>query len=148
MTENRLLSDSVRLVSERNPEKRGRLFHVSNERKTGNPLEVMRSKSIGIFAGVADLIYFEGNLPWAGKNVIVGVELIGIELKIPGSYHKREHIESQVEWAKILESQGGVWRLCTDAEDAYQCTERNYKGLTIEEVEKILLEQKGKNIKF
>lgn len=144
MTENRLLSDSVRLVSERNPEKRGRLFHVSNERKTGNPLEVMRSKSIGIFAGVADLIYFEGLFyPYPEKFVMVG-----IELKLPGSYHKREHIETQVEWAKILEEQGGVWRLCTDAEDAYQCTEHNYKGLTIAEVEKMLLKQKGKNIKF
>lgn len=134
MSEDRILSDSVRLFSERCPDNRGQLFHVSNERN--NSLQAMKAKSKGIFNGVSDLLFLSYKI------------VVGIELKAPESYHKREHIESQIEWAKILESQGGVWRLCTNAEDVFSCTQFDFKGMTIAEVELMLKTQKNKNIKF
>jgi len=141
MTEEKLLSDTVRLFSELYPEKRGQFFHVSNERKTGNPLEVMRAKSIGIFSGIADLLFFENHNP-SGYNDIA------IELKVPESRHKRKHIEAQIEWAKIWEREGRVWRLCINKEDAISCTEGRLKGLTIADVEAMLQTQKTDTIKF
>jgi len=142
MSEDRLLSDSVRLFSERYPDKRGQLFHVSNERN--NEKQAFLAKAKGIFNGVSDLFYFEN----FAKPISVRMQLVGIELKVLGTRHKREHIECQVEWAEILEAQGGVWRLCTNAEDAVSCTEMNFKGLTIEDVKTMLKTQKTKTIQF
>lgn len=146
MSEDKLLSECVRLFSERHPDKRGQLFHVSNERN--NQTQVWLARAKGIFPGVSDLIYLE-LFSWTWNNVFnPSVSLVGIELKVLGNRHKREHIEQQIEWAKILESQGGVWRLCTNAEDAVSCTEMNFKGLTISDVEMLLKTQKTKTIQF
>jgi hypothetical protein len=149
MSEDKLLSDSVRLFSERCPEKRGQLFHVSNERN--NQKQVWVAKAKGIFGGVADLLYFESkywNIEGVHSAKLTGSYIVGIELKVPGSYHDRQHIINQIEWAEILERQGGVWRLCRTAEEAFSCTQLDFKGLTIEEVKKMLTEQKTKSIKF
>lgn len=134
MSEIKLQSDIARKFSELFPLKRGQLFHVSNERN--NKIQAFQARAIGIFPGVSDFIYFEL------------IALVGIEIKEPGSTHKREHIEQQIEWAEILEAQGGVWRLCTNVEDAISCTELNFKGLTIADVKELLKTQKTKTIKF
>lgn len=147
MSEDRLLSDSVRLFSERYPNKRGQLFHVSNERNNQTQAYLARSK--GIFSGISDFLYFEGGFfDLEFISSIPYVKLVGIEIKVLKSRHKREHIEQQIEWAKILESKGGVWRLCTNAEDVVSCTELDFKGLTISDVELLLKTQKTKTIQF
>lgn len=145
MSEDKLLSECVRLFSERHPDKRGQLFHVSNERNNQTQVWVARAK--GIFPGVSDLLYLE-IAPMMPEQCFLSTFLVGIELKVFGSRHKIDHIEQQIEWAKILEAQGGVWRLCTNAEDAVSCTEMNFKGLTISDVETLLKTQKTKTIQF
>jgi hypothetical protein len=139
MSEIKLQSDIVREFSRLYPQKRGQLFHVSNERN--NKIQAFQARAIGIFTGVCDFLFMEG-------FGMAGIELIGIEIKEPGSYHKREHIEQQVKWAKTLVNCGGYWRLCRSVEEAISCTEFNLKGLTIQDVEKMLSEQKTKSIKF
>lgn len=138
MSEIKLQSDIARKHSELFPLKRGQLFHVSNERN--NKVQVFQARAIGIFPGVSDFIFFE--------KVAYNIFVVGIEIKEPGSRHDREHIEQQIEWAEILEAQGGTWRLCTNVEDAISCTELNFKGLTIADVKELLKTQKTKTIKF
>jgi hypothetical protein len=143
MSEKRLQSDIVRKFSELYPLKRGQLFHVSNERN--NKLQAFQAKANGIFNGVSDLIYFELN----GLDVSDSATfLIGIEVKEFGSRHERDRIVSQVEWGKILELQGGIWRLCRSVDEAISCVNLDFKGLSISDVEKLLTEQKTKTIKF
>lgn len=134
MSEIRLQSEIARKYSELFPLKRGQLFHVSNERN--NALQAMQARAIGIFPGVADFIYLDFKL------------IVGIEIKEPGTRHKREHIEQQLEWARILESQGGVWRLARTVKEAICCTELDFQGLTIKEVEQMLENVKTKTIQF
>lgn len=134
MSEIRLQSDIARKYSELFPLKRGQLFHVSNERN--NALQAMQARSIGIFPGVSDFIYFEMNL------------FLGMEVKEPGTRHKREHIEQQVAWGRTLESQGGVWRLVRTVKEAISCINLDFQGLTIEEVETMLKNVKTKTILF
>lgn len=142
MNEKQLASESVRKFSERYPQKRGQFFHVSNERN--NQTQVWEARAIGIFPGVSDFLYFEGLFyPHPDKFM-----LVGIEIKVLGTRHERSRIEQQVEWGKTLEAQGGVWRLCTNSEDVVSCTEMNFKGLTISDVELILKTQKTKTILF
>ena len=134
MSEIKLQSDIVRKFSELYPEKRGQLFHVPNERN--NQAQVWKAKSIGIFSGVSDLFFID----------FINV---GIELKEVNSRHKISHINQQMEWAKILESKGGVWRLCRTVDEAIKCTEHNYQGLTISQVEEMILDNgTKKTIKF
>lgn len=142
MSEIKLQSDIAREFSVRYPNKRGQLFHVSNERN--NPVQAMQARSIGIFPGVADFLYFEKSFHTDHPSVF----MVGLEVKEPGTRHKREHIEQQLEWGRILERQGGIWRLVRTVEEAISCTELDLKGLTIQEVEKMLENTKTKTIQF
>lgn len=143
MSEIKLQSDIAREFSVRYPNKRGQLFHVSNERN--NPIQAMQARSIGIFPGVADFLFFDG----FDRGIFRGlIRLVAIEVKEPGTRHKREHIEQQLEWARILESQGGTWRLVRSVKEAICCTEMNFQGLTIQEVEIMLKNTENKTIQF
>ena len=134
MSEIKLQSDIVRKFSELYPNKRGQLFHVPNERN--NLTQVFQAKAIGIFSGVSDLIYLD--------NIIVGIELKEME-----SRHKVSHILQQLEWGEIIESKGHIWRLCRTIDEAISCTEHNYKGLTINQVKRMLAENGNKKtLKF
>ena len=105
MNEKQLSCNIVREITNIQPEKRKQLFHISNERNSKE--QAFEAKAIGIINGVSDFLYFELNTP-----------LIGMEIKVTGSFHKIEHIISQIEWGETLEQQGGVWRLITTVEDA------------------------------
>jgi len=148
MIEDRLLSDSVRLFSERYPDKRGQLFHVSNERN--NQRQAMMAKAKGIFNGISDLLFFD-EMPRITGGIYaskLGILLIGIELKVQGSKHDKQTVLNQVSWGETLEAQGGVWRLCMSAEDAVSCTELNFKGLTTSDVRKLLESTTTQTITF
>lgn len=140
--EEALQSDIVRTFSELYPERRGQLFHVPNQRN--HKLQAFKARSIGIFPGVSDLIYYESN----GVGEIM---VKGIEVKLPNSTHKVDHVEQQLEWAKIFESKGGEWRICTSVNGAIDFIECciNRENLTVKDVEFILKNNKRKKtIKF
>lgn len=135
MKEERLQSDIARKFSELYPNLYGRLFHVPNERN--HALQAFKAKAIGIIPGVADFIYFSRKFN------------VATELKIEGSRHKVSHIKKQIEWAKVWESQGNVWRLCMNVEDAICNYKGDFsKGMSILEVEEKLKGVETKTIKF
>jgi len=139
-SEDQLQSSIVRKFSELYPERRGQLFHVSNERN--HALQAMQARSKGIFPGVADLIYFE-------LGPLYRMKTLAIELKTPESSHKVDTVEQQVEWGEIFEKNGGTWRLCDNIDDAIYCINGFYKGLTTEDVvEKLSNNGTKKTIKF
>ncbi len=133
-SEERLQMGIARKFSERYPNKRGQLFHISNERN--NKIQAFKARAIGIVNGVADFVYFSKK-----RNVAT-------ELKVPGSRHKVSHIKQQLWWGKVWEKQGGVWRLCTTVDEAISCYEGDYKGYTIKEFKKILKNCKTQTIKI
>lgn len=123
------------------PQTRGCFFHVSNERS--NKTQAYIAKAIGIHAGVSDFIYLhkdEHNL----RKGLLG--FTGLEVKVPNSRHKVEHIEQQVEWGELVESLGGYWRLVTSVEEAVSCIEGNLKGYTTQELRIMLKNNKLKNL--
>ena len=147
MSEIRLQSEIARKFSELFPFKRGQLFHVSNERN--NAMQAMQARAIGIFPGVADFLYFvKTDNPIGSFNRNISTTIVAIEVKEPGTRHKREHIEQQLEWARILENQGGTWRLVRSVKEAICCTELDFQGLTIQEVEIMLKNVDTKTILF
>lgn len=143
MSEDKLQSDIVRKFSELYPEKRGQLFHVPNQRN--NQKQVFQARSLGIFPGVADLIYID---------ILYGSDTLihGLEIKSPGSRHKVDHIEQQVEWGKILERCGGFWRICRSVDESIAFISGDYENdtaLSIKDVEKMIQDNgKKKTIQF
>lgn len=140
-TETKLCSDITREVRNKHPDTRGCFFHVSNERN--NKTQAYIAKSIGIFAGVSDFIYLykdEFNL----RKGLVG--FLGLEVKVPNSRHKVEHIQQQVGWGEIIESIGGNWRLITSVEEAVNCVEGNLQGYTTKQVREMLKNNTLKNL--
>lgn len=133
MNEKQLSSQIVREITNIQPEKRKQLFHIANERNSKE--QVFEAKAIGIIAGVSDFLYFERNMP-----------LIGMEIKVPGSFHKVDHIISQVEWGEVLEQQGGVWRLITTISEAVGLiVHKNFKaGLTTSQMREMIAKNGNK----
>jgi len=143
MTEEKLSSDIVLAVRNKHPDTRGRFFHISNERNSTK--QAWKAKSIGIYSGVSDFIYiYNGNTTIINPEGFLG--FIALEIKVPNSRHKVEHIEQQVGWGELVESLGGCWRLITSVEEAVSCIEGNLKGYTTKEVRELLKENKLKNI--
>lgn len=134
MKEEKLQSDIARKFSELYPDKNGQLFHVSNERN--NKIQAFKARAIGIIPGVADFIFFSKKFN------------VATELKTPGSRHLVAGLLKQLQWAKVWEQQGNVWRLCTNVEDAICCYNGDFKGLTRQEIKKTLKTVKTKTIKF
>lgn len=134
MSEERLQMNIARRFSELYPEKRGQLFHVSNERS--NKIKAFKARAIGIIAGVADFVYFSKEFN------------VATELKLPESRHSVISIINQVYWGEVWEKQGGIWRLCTTVEEAINCYEGNFQGYTIKDMKKMLKNIKTKTIKI
>lgn len=134
MNEEKLQSDIAAKFSQQYPNKRGQLFHIANERN--NKVQVYKALSIGIVPGVADFLFFSKDFN------------VATELKVKGSRHKVEHLKKQLEWGKVWEREGNVWRLCTTTEQAISCYNGNFKGITIEELENTLKSVKTKTIKI
>lgn len=138
MTESQLQSGIVRKFSELYPNKRGHLFHVPNQRN--NQVQAFQAKSLGIYAGVADLIYID---ILYGNDTLI----LGLELKSPGTRHKVEHIEQQLDWGKTLEACGGCWRICRTVDEAIAFISGDYENdvaLSIRDIEKMIKENGNK----
>jgi hypothetical protein len=134
MREEKLQSLIATEFSQKHPEKSGQLFHVSNERN--NKIQAFKARSIGIIPGVADFIFFSKDFN------------IATELKIKGSRHEVARVKKQLQWAKVWEKEGNVWRLCTTVDEAISCYEGNYKGMTRKQVKQKLKGVKTKTIQF
>jgi hypothetical protein len=134
MTETKLQSEIAITFSQKYPEKSGQLFHISNERS--NKTQAYLARSIGIIPGVADFIYFSKDFN------------VATELKIKGSRHEVARIKKQIQWGKVWERHGNVWRLCTSTKQAISCYEGKFKGMTLNEVEDKIKNIKTKTIKF
>ena len=139
MSEVKIQSDIAREFSVRYPNKRGQLFHISNERN--HKVQAFQAAAIGIVNGVSDFLFFE----WVPG---FGINLLALEVKSPGSRHEVDHIRQQINWGKTLEEQGGSYRLVRSCKEAIDCIEGNLCGLSIEEVEEMIHEIKTKTIKF
>ena len=145
MSEIKLQSDIAREISVRYPNLRGQFFHVSNERKSQN--QAFQARSIGIFPGVSDFICIRKFHP--RENGTKAIFMLGIEVKEPGSFHKKEHIEQQYEWGCILENCGGRYFVVRSVLDCIQVIEANYSEvLCLKDIKQMIDECKGKNIKF
>lgn len=83
--EARLQSQMVIQFSQRHPEQRGRLigYFATSE----SIIQTSQKLSLGLVKGASDLFY----ITEAG-------EMVGIEVKSPGSSHNRQHLVSQAEW--------------------------------------------------
>lgn len=143
MTESQLQSGIVRKFSELYPNKRGQLFHVPNQRS--HQVQAFQAKSLGIYAGVADLIYID---ILYGNDTLI----LGLELKSPETRHKVEHIEQQLDWGRTLEACGGFWRICRTVDEAIAFISGDYENdvaLSIRDIEKMIKENGNKKtIKF
>jgi hypothetical protein len=132
--EEKLQSDIAIKFSQEYPEKSGQLFHVSNERN--NKIQAFKARSIGIVPGVADFLFFSKKFN------------VATELKQPGSRHLVTKVMKQVQWAKVWEREGNIWRLCRTVDEAISCYNGKLKGMTRQEVKELLRSVKTKTVKF
>lgn len=119
----KLQSEIVREFSARFPHLRGQLFHVPNQRN--HQLQAMQARSIGIFPGVADLLYFK-EYTVHGFTVENVCKLIALEVKESSSSHKLDHVRQQYEWGVILENAGGKYVIVMSVEQAMEAVNDNF----------------------
>lgn len=83
------------------PQYRGLLFHVPNEndRADSNPIQGAIRKSLGVVAGVADLLFLVARGGYHG---------LCIEMKDEKGTQK----PAQKEWQKIVEAYGYSYKIC------------------------------------
>lgn len=99
--EGKIQSDCVIWFHNSFPAYRGLLFHVPNEndRSDSNPIQGAMRRSLGVVAGVSDLILL---VPRKGHGALL------IEMKD----EKGKQRPAQQDWQKSVESQGYVYRIC------------------------------------
>lgn len=116
----------------------------STRNTTFSAVDGANQQKMGMLAGVSDLMMY--------KNGV----LICIELKLPESRHKAEHIKQQLEFGKTQKAEGGEYFIVTNAEAFLQVIDEvpdsfSYsliKGVyNIPDIED-LLKQESKTIKF
>ena len=140
----KLCSEINRAIRNKYPHTRGCFFHVSNERNSKN--QAFIAKAIGIFAGVSDFLYIYKQ---ENQNVPEGyLGFLALEVKVPGSYHKKEHLVNQINWGKTVNGLGGRWRLITSVEEAISCIEGNMQGYTAEQMECLLKKDNNKTLRI
>jgi hypothetical protein len=144
--ENKLQSDIVLEFSARYPLLRGQFFHVPNQRN--HQLQAMQARSLGIFPGVADLLYFKEYVVH-GFTVENVCKLIALEVKESGSTHKLDHVRQQYEWGEILERAGGKYVIVMSVEQAMEAVNDNFTNCMSLKDLKIKIDNcKSKTIKF
>ncbi|MCH9621034.1 MAG: hypothetical protein S4CHLAM20_04480 [Chlamydiia bacterium] len=84
-TEAQLQAAAVVEFSRKYPEQRGRLFMVNNRSLAAK--DGVKLRSMGMFPGVSDLCYIRED-----KTIV------GIEVKLPGKRHPKDHIINQYNW--------------------------------------------------
>jgi hypothetical protein len=106
-TEDQFQAYLVKWFSNEFPEYYGCLFKLNNESK--NP---MFQIATGLIPGASDLVIF--------ANGIFG----GLELKLKGKKHKKEHISQQLDWGERIKRQGGRYLMTDDSDKAKEFLEK------------------------
>jgi len=99
MTESKLQSLMVVEFSQKRPNEKGLLWSTRNT--TLSVRDGQKQKAMGMVAGVSDLIHYKVSI------------LNCMEVKLPGAKHNKEHIQSQYDWGKKIEVQGGKYYIIT-----------------------------------
>jgi len=99
MNEKQLQAKIIRAFSEAYTHERGLLFAVNNEANSDR--QAMTFKALGVLRGASDLVYCRD-----GK-------LVGIEIKVKGKKHGRDHILNQYEWGVRVGLSGGEYYIVT-----------------------------------
>lgn len=135
MAEIKLQHQIVLKFKNDHPDLGDHLFHVQNEQKT--KIGQWTAKAIGIVKGVPDLLF-------------LGPKFKGLEIKEAGSYHDKQHIQNQVNFGRKMIDNGHEWFLVRSVDEAmnFLLDLEGPKGLTIEEVQKMIDQSKNKSIKF
>lgn len=102
--ESRLQSLCFQWCWNEHPETRRLLFHVENERSDGNKVDGARRVSMGLVAGVSDLILLMPRGPFHG---------LCIEMKTQSGYQRDE----QKLWQRLVESQGYRYEIIRTEQD-------------------------------
>lgn len=138
MNESRLQHECVVWFGQTYPEKRGQLFAVNNE-ANGNK-QAMYFKSMGVIPGIPDLLFIRDS----GK-------LVGIEMKLPGSKHKIDHVQNQVDWGMKIIGLGCESYFCKSMNEFMRIIQGPAKGmsvLTALDVNQMIIQSKKKTIIF
>ena len=106
MSENRLQHDLIMWFGQNYPQYRSLLFMVHNE--TTSKAQGAKLKSMGLIAGVSDLIFIDPNFGTTS----------GIELKAPGSVHKSVHVKQQLDWGHDIMLTGCRYLITSSLLDA------------------------------
>lgn len=135
MTEKQLQAKLVMEFSQLHPERNGLLFAVNNEANSDR--QAMTLKALGVWKGASDLIYFYNGV------------MTGIELKIPGAKHSRDHILSQYDWGSGIALNGGNYYIATNRDSFFSIINGDIDSrvYTLDHI-KELLEVSGKMIIF
>ena len=134
MSESKLQSEMVIEFSQEMPQERGKLWATLN--RTLSIKDGMKQKGMGLIEGVSDLIYYD-------------TILVGIEVKSPGTIHKKTHIEKQLKWGLKIEASGGMYFIVTNLKGFWDAinkkdTENNLNTRQIKE----LINKSKSTVKF
>lgn len=99
-SEDQMQADIVKKFNEKYPHLYGCLFKVNNESR--NP---MFQIATGLIPGASDLVLFCNH------------RFAGIELKLKGKKHSKEHIATQKEWGETIKKQGGYYLMSDDVNE-------------------------------
>ena len=130
--EDKLQSQIVLDFSQKRPNEKGLLWSTRNQ--TFSARDGQKQKAMGMTAGVADLIYHNEGL-------------MGLEVKVKGEEHKRDHIINQLNWGKTITESGGHWCIITSVAGFWHVLEVQdfeHEGVySIKDVERLLSVQKS-----
>jgi len=134
MTEKQFQAKLVMEFSQMYPQRNGLLFAVNNEANSNK--QAMALKALGVCKGVSDLIYCNN-------------QFTGIELKVPGAKHSRNHILSQYDWGCGIALQGGNYYIATNRDSFFSIIHGDIDSrvYTLDRI-KALLETSRKTIIF
>lgn len=121
------------------PEKQGQLWATNNN--TYSMRHGMAMKARGLIDGVSDLILFDYSVGG----------FFGVELKLPGKVHNKDHIRQQIKWGRTIQENGGQYRIVRSLEGFQSIVllhGEHEDVLTISEVELIINQSKTKTVKF
>lgn len=134
MNENKIQSDIVTWFSQYHPKDRGCLFAINNNSTSGR--SGMKNKSLGVHAGVSDLIYWKDG--W----------MVGCEIKSNDKEHNKSHILNQIEWGETVEKNGGLYFVFTSLKEFKNFVDDNvFPKYTLKEIKGLVDKSKSK-VKF
>jgi len=139
MSEAQLQQQFVLSFSQNFPHLHGRLigtFQTSNSKR-----DTMVKRGLGLVPGVSDLIYFPK--PDSGRLTM------GLEVKVPGSYHDKDHVLRQCDWMDVCNPEEGYFCLTLIGFNSIIVSRGDFVGnYTPDQMRSLVAESKGKNVRM